>query len=131
MPQVYLALTGEGYTLAMFKHMKHKLAFSAGAVLVLLGALDLYLGLMASGGEVPMFAAAGNAFFLLFPGAVFISYSLQTVPRFCSESAVDEASVVNVQDAAIRYASGNVVVPFPVRTVEFANGKSIGKSQSK
>lgn len=115
----------------MWGQIAKKISFVSGSALVLLGTVQLYLGLSVAGNEEALFASAASAFMVLFPGAVFVSYSLQSVPRFSSRS--EPAGVLlNADEPVFVVPEGdNVVVAFPSRPLESGAVKPATKIQSK
>lgn len=117
--------------------MNRNLVFAAGTALMSLGALDLYVGLAQRGVGEEVFAAIAQSFMLLFPGWVFMSYSLQKTPRLTSldhvlpapESAPAELDILNAASALL--SGDSVVVPFPHRSGRGAGGKSVHTAHSK
>lgn len=110
--------------------MGRNLIFSIGALIVGLGAFDLYVGLSQTGLGEAAFISISQSFMLLFPGSVFIAYALQHKPRLSATSL--DAEVESVPAADIPLASGdNVIVAFPQRRGSRFGGKSGGWSHSK
>jgi hypothetical protein len=113
--------------------MNKNLVFAAGAALMCLGAFDLFVGLSHQGVGEDAFASIAQSFMLLFPGWVFMAYSLQKTPRLSSFDRVQPDMVpVVVEPADVAAVSGgSVVVPFPLRGGRGAGGKPAYKAQSK
>lgn len=88
--------------------------FSLGMALVVLGAFDLYAGLSQTGLGESAFVCIAQSFMLLFPGSVFLAYSLQARPRLTSlsDSAGEDGSTGEIAANAAAPTGENVVV-FP------------------
>lgn len=76
-----------------------KVSFIAGLTLVLAGAFDLYAGMMSYGLSEGAMVEVSRSFMLLFPGYVFLTYSLHPSLRLSShgmpaEKACDPAMVM-------------------------------------
>jgi len=113
--------------------MNKNLVFAAGAALMCLGAFDLSVGLSQHGIGEGAFASIAQAFMLLFPGWVFMAYSLRTSLRLSSLGhvpAVPVAVAVETADLAA-VAGGSVVVPFPLRGERGTGGKPAAMAHSK
>jgi hypothetical protein len=113
--------------------MNKNLVFSAGIVLMGVGAFDLFLGLSHQGVGEDAFASIAQSFMLLFPGWVFVAYSLQKMPRLSSLGQVETEMVpvvVEPVDAAA-VPVGSVVVPFPQRSGRVAGATSAVKVHGK
>jgi hypothetical protein len=113
--------------------MNKNLVFSAGAVLMGVGAFDLFVGLSHQGVGEDAFASIAQSFMLLFPGWVFVAYSLQKTPRLSSFGQVQTEMVpVVVEPVDVAAASADsVVVPFPQRGGRGAGGNPAFKAHSK
>ena len=113
--------------------MNKNLVFAAGAALMCLGSFDLYVGLSHAGIGEDAFASIAQSFMLLFPGSVFMAYSLQTTPRLTSfdKSAAEPIIVEPVPEDFSIGAPEGVVVPFPRRGGRNAGGKSAYRAHSK
>jgi len=113
--------------------MNKNLVFAAGAALMGLGAVDLYVGLSQQGVGEDAFASIAQSFMLLFPGWVFVAYSLQKMPRLSSfEQVQPDMVAVTVEPAEVAAVStASVVVPFPHRGGRGAGGKPAFKAHSK
>jgi hypothetical protein len=111
--------------------MGRNLIFSIGALIVGLGAFDLYVGLSQTGLGEAAFISISQSFMLLFPGSVFIAYALQHKPRLSATCLDAEVGSVPVA-ADVPLSSGdNVIVAFPERRGSRFGGKSGGWSHSK
>jgi hypothetical protein len=62
-----------------------KVSFAAGFMLVLAGAFDLYVGIMNFGLSEGALVEVSRSFMLLFPGYVFLAYSLHPSLRLSSQ----------------------------------------------
>jgi len=113
--------------------MNKNLVFAAGAALMGLGAVDLFVGLSHQGVGEDAFASIAQSFMLLFPGWVFVAYSLQKTPRLSSSGEVQTAMVpVVIEPVDVATVSpGSVVVPFPLRGGRGADGKPVFRAHSK
>jgi len=113
--------------------MNKNLVFAAGAALMCLGAFDLSVGLSQHGIGEDAFASIAQSFMLLFPGFVFLTYSLQDAPRLSSHQPVQSEIVpaVDMHDDAVTVSAGSVVVPFPQRGGHGAGGKPAFRAHSK
>ncbi|MFN8946150.1 MAG: hypothetical protein ACK5YG_00365 [Alphaproteobacteria bacterium] len=96
-----------------------KVSFVAGLTLVVAGAFDLYAGLMSFGLSEGALVEVSRSFMLVFPGYVFLAYSLHPSLRLSSNALRDEA----VRDAVAVTAEPwtgpmpeNVIV-FPQRPI--------------
>jgi len=94
-----------------------KVSFVAGLMLVVAGAFDLYAGMMGFGLSEGALVEVSRSFMLLFPGYVFLAYSLHPSLRLSSNGLCEEA----VRDAVAATAEPwtgpmpeNVIV-FPQR----------------
>ena len=97
--------------------MNKNLIFACGAAIVCLGAFDLYVGLSHQAIGEDAFASIAQSFMLLFPGFVFISYSVQKAARLTSLSVQDGQDIVEQAMPLDETAAGgsSVVVAFPLR----------------
>ena len=113
--------------------MNKNLVFAAGAALMGLGALDLFVSLAHAGVGEDAFASIAQSFMLLFPGWVFVAYSLQKAPRLSSLDQVQPDMVPVVIDAvdAVAVSGSSVVVPFPQRGGRGAGGKPAARAHGK
>lgn len=108
--------------------MNKNLVFAAGAALMCLGTFDLYAGLSQAGVGETSFAAVAQSFMLLFPGWVFMAYSLQKTPRL---SSLDMVPAANAGADVAPLSGDSVVVPFPLRGGRGAGGKPAYRAHSK
>lgn len=67
-----------------------KVSFLAGLTLVLAGAFDLYAGMMSFGLSEGALVEVSRSFMLLFPGYVFLTYSLHPSLRLSSQGMAEE-----------------------------------------
>lgn len=113
--------------------MNKNLVFAAGAALMCLGAFDLLVSLSHQGIGEDAFTSIAQSFMLLFPGWVFLAYSLQQTPRLSSFDALQTDMVPVVIDPvdAKAVSGGSVVVPFPTRGGRGAGSKPAVKAHSK
>jgi len=113
--------------------MNKNLVFAAGAVLMGVGAFDLFVGLSQQGVGEDAFASIAQSFMLLFPGWVFVAYSLQRTPRLSSFELVQTEMVPVVVEPvdAVAVSGGSVVVPFPQRGGRGAGAKPAFKAHGK
>lgn len=113
--------------------MNKNLVFAAGAALMCLGAFDLYVGLTHPGVGEDAFTAVAQSFMLLFPGSVFMAYSLQKTPRLTSLGAAAPRPVLAeaTEDVLKSVAADGVVVPFPRRGGRGSGGKAAFRAHSK
>ena len=111
--------------------MNKNLVFAAGAALMCLGAFDLSVGLSQHGIGEGAGALIAQSFMLLFPGWVFLAYSLQDAPRLSSLHQTDPVPAVEVQDEVATVSAASVVVPFPQRGGRGAGGKPAFRAHSK
>ncbi len=113
----------------MWGQIAKKVSFVLGSALVLLGTVQLYVSLSAAGSEEALFASAASAFMVLFPGAVFVSYSLQSVPRFSSRSKPAEILLAADEPAFSVPEGDSVIIAFPPRSNESVGAKSLTKTR--
>ena len=113
--------------------MNKNLIFACGAALMCLGAFDLYVGLSHPGIGEDAFSSIAQSFMLLFPGSVFMAYSLQKTPRLSSHAQTQEVPVpAELAPVEVAVASvDSVVVAFPHRGGRGAGGKPSFRAHSK
>jgi|GEM_PF-2668782 len=97
-----------------------KVSFVAGLMLVVAGAFDLYAGMMSYGLSEGALLEVSRSFMLLFPGYVFLMYSLHPSLRLSSHGLGAEKAfdpVVAMPEPWVGPMPENVIV-FPQRPMD-------------
>ena len=117
-------VNGDRVVRIMGRSAGKNICFVAGMALVVLGALELYMGLAQAGAGESAFIEVARSFMLLFPGYAFLAYSLHPNPRMSSVSK----AVTGSEEIRVTLSEG-LEDPVPENVVVFPRRPGRGGSR--